>query len=247
MKISGSFHNQISIQEVALVGNWAAREEDLFRLATVVLTDEAPQKKLPAAYLFGHTPDQQESIISAGADLWLRRRVTYLFVCGGGPYYTPKDPARPLAYAGGIAWRDELVARGVDRSDVIELERPELSHTATEAIKLIERASEEGWQDAYIVTAPFHLLRAFASTVAAINDRYRNFRVWCRPGATLPWFDPVVTSQGKMADSRIGEGMDMEFDRLNRVYHNQWGLAPAGDCLNYLKRRHESAKAAGIL
>ena len=50
---------------------WFEDPVDLFRLATMVMADYNPFGKSEAAYLMGHTPDNEESILEAGHHLYL--------------------------------------------------------------------------------------------------------------------------------------------------------------------------------
>lgn len=218
---------------------WCTDPVNLFRLATFVQndTEPPPMGRTDAAYLFGHTPANEESVLTRGCEIRLYGKTEKLLVCGGGPYISPDHPNRLCAYSGGIAWKNYLTRHGADPAGIECIARPELSHTGTEAEQLVLRARKEKWQNVYIVAAPFHLLRAFVTTVSQILQLYPDLRIWCKPGTPLPWFQGGVSSQGIVGKTRLGDFMEMEWERLNKTYGNQYDIAPESEVFKYLERR----------
>ena len=140
---------------------------DLFRLATFVMADYPPTQKLDAAYLYGHTPANEISILQTGLNLYECGGTQLLALCGGGPYLPPNPlPDAEVAYSGGPAWRNWLEEHGVEKEDLDEIPRPPLSHTGTEAYSFVEHARAHRWKTVGVVACPMHMLRAFVCTVS---------------------------------------------------------------------------------
>lgn len=211
---------------------------DVFRLTALVANDWAPDNALSVAFLHGNTPDNELSIQRAGWTLLKERKVDSLVLVGGDePYRPPGKPHRPIAFSGGRAWKEWFIQQGVHSRQIIFLPQPELSHTATESKAFALYAREQGLTDAYLVAAPFHLLRCFVSTVSQCLAHYPKLRIWCRPGARQRWFEGGVTSQGHLGGTRIHDFMEMEWARLTKVYRNEFDLLPPQRIFEYLKWR----------
>lgn len=214
---------------------WSAL--DVFRLLTVALADEEPWGVVPAAYLFGHTPDNEDSLLVRGAELFDQRKIRQILLCGGGPYRTPRSPEAPIAYSGEDAWRKILVEEGVPEENIFGIPRPLLSHTGTEAERLVLWARERRWLDLFIVALPMHMPRAFANAITQTLRLYPALRIWCKPGATLPYAENAVSSQGTVQGVRLFEGVSAEYDRLNATWDNPLDIAPPDAIMEYILRR----------
>lgn len=219
--------------------NWTGF--DIFRLAIVSLADEKPEIGVaPAAYLFGHTPDNEVSLLERGAELFNRGRVGQIWLCGGGPYRTPGRPEAPIAYNGEYVWRELLMKLGVPTECIHGLPRPELSHTGTEAERLVLCAKERGWKDVLIVAFPMHMPRAFANTITQALRLYPDLRIWCIPGITLPYDEEAIFSQGTVSGTRLFEGIESEFERIKTIWWgNSLDIAPPKQVWKYLLTRKE--------
>ena len=219
---------------------WMA--QDVFRLAIVSLMDEKPPVEnipVPIAYLFGHTEDNERSIIEAGYDLYKNALAQKLYVCGDGPYISPLKPDAPVSYNGEDAWRKQLIKMGIPAENIIGIPRPEgISNTATEAKGLVLLAKEMYWEDIFIVADPFHMPRAFANTITQALMHYPNLRIWCKSGTPLPWAEKVLSSQGIVGGTRLEEVIDAEFKQLEKIYGNTVDIAPPEQIFEYIKTRN---------
>lgn len=221
------------------ITEWGTTEE-AFRLATIVLADTAPERgTFDFAYLFACPLDNERSAIERGAELFHEKRVSRVGVLGGGPYRGGGETG-PVFYRGGDLWTEELLLRGVPHSAIMarhSCKEGQVCHTGTEAEHLVLFAKEKGFTDIVIVTAPFHMLRAFTNTVTQTMRHYPELRIWCRAGTPLPWNERVIASQDLVPGLRSAEILSREFMKLHRVYKNQYDLLPARDLLAYLTRR----------
>lgn len=215
---------------------------EVLRLTTLALADWSPFETVDGAYLFGHTPDNEASIVEMGASLYNFGKARKVLLCGGGPYTPPNcPPDTKCAYSGAYEWRRQLLQKDVDNKDIIDIPRPLLSHTGTEAALFAKFAKEQGWQTAYIVAWPAHMLRAFANMVAAVNRFYPDLLVWCKPGGPLPWGRDALSSQGTVEGNRFTTVMNGEWDRLNVLYNNEFDLAGQDEIHEYVVRREQRA------
>jgi len=213
---------------------------DVLRLAIVALADEEPEGgTAPAAYLYGHTPDNETSLIKKGSELYNQEQIKEILICGGGPYRAPGKPEAPIAYSGEHIWRHLLVRECVQQKDITSIARPELSHTGTEAERLILYAKTQAWSDIFIVALPIHMPRAFANTVTQALRLYPSLRIWCKPGAVLPYADEAVSSQGMVLGARLIQGIEAEFERWNAIWNNPLDIAPPEPIIEYLLTRRE--------
>lgn len=162
---------------------WCDDQRDLFRLATLVMSDPIPSNKADTAYLFGHTPDNEVSILEAGLALYQNGTTPTLGVVGGGPYTPPNSPSdAKVAYSGCKVWSDWLVEHGVSRDDIYVIPRPPLANTGTEAYRLIHLAKACEWKTMCVVACPLHMLRAFTNTVACALRNYPELLIYAKPG-----------------------------------------------------------------
>jgi len=215
-------------------GKWAT-EEELFKLATVVQHDTVPAR-LEAAYLFGNTPDLEESILARAAEIALNDAVDLLCLCGLGQGVGPDDLRHAIAYRGGEAWKHGLEKRGVETDRIIEIPQPDPTpHTGTEAMRFVEWCDEEGVVDAGIVVHPAHALRAFTSVVSAIVKTRSKVRAYVIVADDRAWSKEALYSQHGERKMRM-DMIEGELDRLNR-WHAKGDLVSAGEVIEYLTWR----------
>jgi len=203
-------------------------ETDVIELLMRVLCDTEAPGITDAAYLFGQTAQNEDSVLEKGARLIRDGGTARLMFLGG--------EARS-GYPGFDAWHEQLLAQGITAGKLEPSHLPPdtLAHTQTEAIAFIERAQQEGWQSIHIVSPPFHLLRAFLDTVTRVVRTYPTLRVYSVVGVPLPWTAQTVHSQGMLTAVRAAL-ISSELERIAR-YHRKGDLVTATEALNYLNGR----------
>jgi hypothetical protein len=229
--------------ETARRQEWGSVEE-VFRIAVIAASDTGPSgRRFDFAYLHAVPPDNERSVLDRGATLFHEKETSLIGILNGGAY-RGKDSVGTVFYRGGDAWTEELKRRGVPVSSIFFLnacepclKRGEPCHTGTEAVELVRAAKEKGWKDVAITTTPFHMLRAFTNVVTQTLKQYPALRVWCRVGTPLPWNERVISSQDLVTGVRSREILLREFEKLGRVYGNQYDLVSAADVLSYIERR----------
>lgn len=203
---------------------------ELAELLMRTLTDTEPPQPADLAYLFGQTPDNEDSVLQRGAVLLQQGMARRLGVT--------LHPASDLAYAGGEAWMAKLERLAIQRANIVGLDyaRP-LAHTHTEAEHLVWRARDEGWHALLIVAVPVHQLRAFMDTVGVlIREKLdRTIRVWNAAGTPHSWVKEVVHSQGILRARRF-ELVRPELERIVR-YWGKGDMPIARQVLDYLNWR----------
>ncbi len=201
--------------------------ESWVALHTRVLCDSPSPGRLDAAYLFGQSPDNAASVIDRGVEILERGEAAALWICGA---------AAGAGYAGASSWLAEIDRRGFGpRTEVVPFDPQTPLHTRSEAEALVDHALARGAARLAVVAAPFHQVRAFATTAGAIARRGAFVRIWSRPGMPLSWLAPARHSQGESA-ARRSEWIAQELARLMR-YGASGDLMPAEQLLNWLDRR----------
>lgn len=215
-------------------GAWAT-PEDLLKLSTFVQQDVAPVS-FPAAYLFGNTPDLEQSIIERGALLYTSGAVSTLCIAAGSAVRGANDPDGHIVYRGGDTWREELISKGVLPQDIAMVARPDpVPHTGTEAMRFIGLIQEVGWNTVGIVAHPTHILRAFVSTVTWVVRKNLPIKLYSIPSSIESWQEKAPYSQAGEEKKRI-DFLEGELQRLNR-WHAKGDLISGAEVLQYLAER----------
>jgi hypothetical protein len=201
---------------------------DLARLLIRVLCDTRPAEVADGAFLFGQTPDNQESVFVAAAQLLdtnLVRRI--LFV----------DTPPMSGFPGFRAWQTALNGLGIGNLQIegITGVESEILHTLIEAEAMVKFARDRNYRSLYVVAPPFHQPRAFMTAVTAALRYYPALKLYSQPGAPQPWEESVVHSQGQTRGFRLAL-IDGELDRI-RKYNAKGDLASVEEVLAYLQRR----------
>ena len=193
-----------------------------------VLCDTRPPAVTDGAYLFGQTPDNQESVFAAAGQLLTAMLTRRVLLAHTGPV---------SGYPGFRAWQQALHGQGIGNlqiDGVTGIDSP-LLHTLIEAEALVRFAKSRGYGSLYVVAPPFHQPRAFMTAVTAARRAYPELQLYSHPGAALPWGDEVVHSQGQARGAR-SELIGGELERI-RKYHAQGDLASVEEVLEYLDER----------
>ena len=200
----------------------------LLELAVRTFCDVEANGAADAAYLFSQTPDNQFSVLSAGAELIQRERARKLLLTDSGP---------KSGYPGYPRWRNELLRMGVPASSIsgVDLRGEDCLNTLIEAVGMISCAKKNHYAQLYVVASPFHQLRAFMTSVTAALRIFPDIQIYSHNGSSLPWSDTVSHSQGKTVGSRK-DLIQGELERI-RKYQNKGDLAHESDVLNYLDTR----------
>ncbi len=112
-------------------------------------------------------------------------------------------------------------------------------NTGTEAEALVRYASVANIGDVGIVAPPFHLLRAFMTTVSAMLRLDKTLRIYAIMGDELSWTQEVRHSQGTLVRTRE-ELLGTELERLEKYRTKECGsMISAQKGLEYLRWRDQ--------
>ena len=203
-------------------------EGALIEIIFRTLCDPFSDTQAEAAYLFGQTSKNQESVFETGVDLIKRDRVDKLLI--------PDSPPRG-GYPGYDVWYQALTAYGLDGSKIIGIPTgsyPNLN-TLVEAQALVRYVQKKEVTKLFVVAAPFHQPRAFMTTVTIALGEFPELRIYNRVGTALPWNENVTHSQGTLRAPR-SELIQHELERIER-YQHKGDLAAADEILTYLNWR----------
>lgn len=204
-------------------------------LSIRVLCDAPPAGRLDGAYLFGQTPDNQESVFHTAQRLYRHSQANRLLI---------PDVGALSGYPGIDVWRQALDEDHAYAGTIegVDIGRTDIMHTRIEAEALVRHAQAEGYASLYIVSAPFHQLRAFMTAVTVALEEAPSLRLYSAPGGPLPWKARVTHSQGTLTETRA-DLIGHEWERIVR-YQKKGDLGSISDVLDYLDRRDADPPAA---
>lgn len=185
--------------------------EKLHQLNTMVLTDSPPSKETLPVYLFTETPDNQESVLKRGAELFHAGKASYLLLIDNQGGSEP-------GYPGASPWQNRLLELKVPKETVtlIPFKEP-LLHTISEAFTMAHLAKEKGWSKIIIIAPPFHLSRCFLSAITAVRFHNTGLRVYNQVGVAQPWYENAIHSQKAVRGLR----KDLIVEELRRIKRYQ--------------------------
>ncbi len=177
--------------------------EKLYQLNTLVLTDPLAVGAPLPVYLFTETPDNQESVLQRGAELFQTGKASCLLLIDNQGGSEPGYPGAP-------PWQKRLRELNVPEENIILIPfTAPVLHTLSEAMAMVEFARKHGWSKVTIVAPPFHLPRCFMSAVTAVNHLNTKLVVYAKVGITQSWHGHAVHSQkavqGLRRDLIVGE------------------------------------------
>jgi uncharacterized SAM-binding protein YcdF (DUF218 family) len=193
-----------------------------------ILADIRPPVPAEAAYLFGQTEPNQESVFAAARELLRHSLAARIWISD----CTPKS-----GYVGAAACRRALIEFGIP-ADVIEevpMEPTEVLHTLIESESVVRFARRRGFQRLIVTSSPFHQERAFMTAVTATLREYPALKIHSYPGEPQPWDEVVTHSQGKLTATRAG--LIAEEQKRIEKYTARGDLAPRHQILDYLRTR----------
>ena len=192
------------------------------------LCDVRPETAANGAVLFSQTTDNQNSVFSAAKLILEDKLAEKILVVKSGPV---------SGYPGFSTWRSELGKLGIQSNRIVgvELRKNNSLNTLIESEAIINYAAQKEYHSLYVVSSPFHQLRAFMTLVTVALRYYPDLRIFSYTGIPLPWLDRVVHSQGTLSGIRK-DLIKAEFDRIEK-YQQKGDLASEREIIEYLNRR----------
>ncbi len=187
----------------------------------------------PAAYLFGQTPDNEESVFGKAEELIQDHRVERILIPGTGPM---------SGYPGMAVWQARLGQRISPRQiEPVPTPPTDMLNTLNEAEAVVRHAKAQGYESLLVVAAPFHQQRALMTTVSVVLKEHPTLRVYSAPGHPLDWQETVVHSQGTVQATRL----DLIAGELERIekYGRKGDLLGRSQVLQYLQERDRPSRS----
>ena len=206
-----------------------AMNELIFR----VLCDIRAETPADGAVLYSQTIENQNSVFLAAKNLLQNQIARKILFVNSGPI---------SGYPGFSMWRSSLNKLGIQSTDIVgvELMKTPSLNTLIESEALINYAVKQKLRSVYVVSSPFHQLRAFMTLVTVALRRYPDLQIFSYPGISLPWLDKTVHSQGTLSGTRK-DIIKAEFERIEK-YKQKGDLLSEIEIINYLNKRDQVQK-----
>jgi hypothetical protein len=203
----------------------------LIELTIRVLCEVRPRSIVDGAVLYCQTIDNQHSVFRAAREIIHRNLARKVLIQNSGPV---------SGYPGFSVWKSELEKIGIPGSRIDGINTAEMNslNTLIESEAVIPYAVNKGLRSLYVVSAPFHQLRAFMTLVTVALRSYPDALIFSYPGYPLPWLEEVTHSQGIPLGARK-DIIKAEFERIEN-YQRKGDLSSEADIIEYLNRRDGS-------
>ena len=214
----------------------AADLEGFFQLLPRIYADYHDPRRGPfkMAYMYANTPDNEDSMFLRAIELANAGAIESLGTSEGDLGYGYEGFDHSVARLKALGWKDKV--------PLVKLDVGGNVNTGSEAQKLAEYLLnyDSGlWMktDLAIIAPPFHLPRAFMTTVTALHRADLKMRVYPICGVPLPWNEEAVHSQGTLKKKRA-DLLDSELQRLEKYRAAEFGsMLPPSEVLKYLDWR----------
>ena len=200
----------------------------LNELSIRVLCDVRAKITVDGAVLYSQTKDNQNSVILAAKNILYNKLAKKILFIKSGPI---------SGYPGFSTWTSELNKLGIQSNDMVgvELMKTNSLNTLIESQAFINYAFQKKYRSLYVVSSPFHQLRAFMTLVTVALRYYPDLLIFSYSGISLPWSDKVVHSQGTLLGARK-DLIKAEFERIEK-YKQKGDLSSETKIIEYLNKR----------
>jgi hypothetical protein len=212
--------------------------EAFFLLLPRIFADYRDPRRGPyrLAYIYANTADNEDSSFQRAIELVNDRATESLGTSEGDLGFGYDGFDHSVARLRALGLRGDVPVRKFDVGGNV--------NTGSEAQKLSEYARSiagggfRGGGDIAVIAPPFHIVRAFMTTVTALK---RNgdipVRVYAVPGVPLAWREEALHSQGAVKRTRAGL-LASELERLEKYQAPKFGsMLSAVEVINYLDWR----------
>ena len=216
--------------------NLLKQTKELYRLATMVLSDSAQSLRHTPTYLFTETVDNAQAVLDVGSGLLADGFASCILLLND-------RNGQNKGYPGASKWKGTLIKdMGVEAKDIIFVRCDEPLNTLSEAEALVQYTNARNLHRVIIVAPAFHLVRAFVSMVTAVHClSTQGLRVHCQVGTALRWDEEAKHSQGTLKRQR-SELIMTELDRIVRYQSRRLGsggLVSTDHVFRYLEWRDD--------
>lgn len=233
---SSLFNGDLSNPEEVMANPNFQELVNLFSLATFVQADTKPSVRADAIYLFGHTEQNAEPIMNAGAALYRAGNASAVYITRQSKAYVPNHSGIDYPFE---MWRDRLNELGIHTAAIHSIPTPDKppAHTGTEAVQIVRTAKNLEWQRLIIVAHPIHMLRAFLDTTTHVIREYPGLQLYCQPGfPAQDYTGEVVLLNQRIEDGTRWEGMKKELFRVAK-WHAKGDIVSDEEAISYIHLR----------
>lgn len=197
-------------------------------LSIRVLCDVRPETTVDGAVLYSQTKDNQNSVIFAAKNILYNKLAKKILFIKSGPV---------SGYTGFKTWTSELKKIGIQSNDIVGVKFMNTNslNTLTESEAIINYAAQKKYRSLYVVSSPFHQLRAFMTLVTVALRDYPDLLIFSYTGIPLPWLAKVAHSQGILLGTRK-DIIKAEFERIEK-YKQKGDLSSEIEIIKYLNKR----------
>ncbi len=186
-------------------------------------------------YVFSETTDNEPSTFPVAVELANAGFVKKLGIAEGDLGHGYEGFEHSVSRLKSFGLKDEKIVQKFDLNGNV--------NTGSEALLLSREARainayKKTRGDVIIIAPPFHIVRAFFSTISAFEqERVNDVRVYTMPGKSLSWTQTVAHSQGTLVATRF-ELLKAELRRLE-LYRTQGNvkMVSADEVIAYLNWR----------
>ena len=192
------------------------------------LCDVQAEITVDGAVLYSQTTDNQSSVFLAAKKIISNKLAKKILFIKSAPI---------SGYPGFSSWTNELNKSGIQSNDIVgvELMKTNSLNTLIESEAIIKYAAQKKYRSLYVVSSPFHQLRAFMTLVTVALRYYPEILIFSYTGISLPWLDKVVHSQGTLSGTRK-DIIKAEFERIEK-YKQKGDLSSEIKIIEYLNKR----------
>ena len=193
-----------------------------------VLCDVRAETTVDGAVLFSQTQDNQNSVFLAAKNILAKKLSKKILFIDSEPI---------SGYPGFSTWEKKLNKLGIQYNDMVGVQiiKTNSLNTLIESQAIVNFAAQKKYRSLYVVSSPFHQLRAFMTMVTVALNNYPDLLIFNYTGISLPWLAKVAHSQGTLLGTRK-DFIKAEFERIEK-YKRKGDLSSENDIIEYLNRR----------
>lgn len=211
--------------------------ERFFELSARVFCDyrDPRRGRFKLLYVYSETLDNEESCFLRAVELAQASMMESLGIAEGDRSHGYEGFGHSVERLKAFGWKGNI--------PIVKFDIDGNVNTLSEAEHLADFGlAHKG--DIGIVVPPFHLVRAFVTTVTALMHSRNKMnrtddltRVYAVPGVALSWMQQAVHSQGVLKNTRVGL-LGSELERLEKYRVSKFGgMLSAKEVIDYLNWR----------
>ncbi len=219
-----------TVADTARITNLSPEELEKFFLLLPRIYSDPGCKRYGLAYIYANTKDNEDSSFLRAIELADAGQIEALGISEGDRGHGYEGFDHSVERLKALGWKGQV--------QIIPFNLNGNVNTGSEATMLVGSLEHVVLHEPHAVIAPpFHIVRAFMTTVTALKRYKLPLRVYAVPGIPLRWNEQAAHSQGTLKNTRAGL-MRSELERLEKYRAPQFGsMLSAGEVIEYLNWR----------